>query len=629
MALEEIGVRTKSFIRPPKHVADCTLLIWGTMEQAYAAKRELEKWVRRAEGDTVVVNRFKDMPKIMSYTDKMRREHDRKMQAEALRQKYRKAPKDGVAFATMGSFLWPPEEDFRPDELLGPSYEAFDPIRTYCECYITFESRTSLFKVMSDKPQAVQDALRRIGFAVCEFTTRKGRPMEIYLVEPPTLMMARANVMLRPMATHDIGANADRADQSRVPVVPILIGTPLPQLELTQWAEKRPALLLANEKRIRSAILDCISSMRFYRGRVCMRVHFGIFALTQYRQPGKESSIPYEQFSKDMGWPETKGRLIEDLRATKDGEDLITRCRLATNIFKPADVLVPTLENVAPVYTAVFEFRHQDTGNVKLEVGMSKGFGTDGHYERSHTQWTRIEKSDPTRPSDETASPPLEVSMVRLHRCVVVENYETEALLNGDSGISWRLQISTENCVSESRITPAMKEFVESIQFEEPLTGVEAAARKPQMFKYMAKLPVRNFVQKTTWQYRLKKENAYIFEITRYDSFTESRSNAMAEDPSKVMRTRWGASLYNTAWDSTFSENASLILGEMAKWDPRLETFFPWSMSIGISEANAGFRDFLQKVDAVAEALDESGMGGPLRSCGGVGDEEVGRTLPA
>lgn len=23
MALEEIGVRTKSFIRPPKHVADC------------------------------------------------------------------------------------------------------------------------------------------------------------------------------------------------------------------------------------------------------------------------------------------------------------------------------------------------------------------------------------------------------------------------------------------------------------------------------------------------------------------------------------------------------------------------------------------------------------------------------
>ena len=75
------------------------------MEQAYAAKRELEKWVRRAEGDNVVANRFKDMPKIMSYTDKMRREHDRKMQAEALRQKYRKAPKDGVAFTTMVCLL--------------------------------------------------------------------------------------------------------------------------------------------------------------------------------------------------------------------------------------------------------------------------------------------------------------------------------------------------------------------------------------------------------------------------------------------------------------------------------------------------------------------------------------------
>lgn len=57
--------------------------------------------MRKAEGDSVVVTRFKEMPKIMSYTDKMKREHDRKMQAEALRQKFRKAPKDGVAFACM------------------------------------------------------------------------------------------------------------------------------------------------------------------------------------------------------------------------------------------------------------------------------------------------------------------------------------------------------------------------------------------------------------------------------------------------------------------------------------------------------------------------------------------------
>lgn len=102
----------------------------------------------------------------------------------------------------------------------------------------------------------------------------------------------------------------------------------------------------------------------------------------------------------------------------------MTRCCLANNKFKPADVLIPTLENVAPVYTAVFEFRHRDTGNVRLEVRMTKGFGTDSHYELSHKQWTRIEKLEPTRPSDETASPPLEVSMVRLHRCVIVDSYE-------------------------------------------------------------------------------------------------------------------------------------------------------------------------------------------------------------
>lgn len=102
----------------------------------------------------------------------------------------------------------------------------------------------------------------------------------------------------------------------------------------------------------------------------------------------------------------------------------MTRCCLATNIFRPADVLIPTLDDVAPVYTAVFDFRHQETGDVRLEVGMTKGFGTDSHYELSHKQWTRIEKSDPSRLSDESASLPLEVFMVRLHRCVVIHDHE-------------------------------------------------------------------------------------------------------------------------------------------------------------------------------------------------------------
>ena len=153
-----------------------------------------------------------------------------------------------------------------------------------------------------------------------------------------------------------------------------------------------------------------------------------------------------------------------------------------------------------------------------------------------------------------------------------------------------------------------MKDFAEGVQFNEPLVGVEVTARAPQVFKYLPKLPVDNFVQKTAWQYRLKNKNAYTFEITRYDSFSESRSSTTANKSSKFMRTYWGASLYNRTWDTTFSENASLVLGEMAKWDPTLKNFFPWSISTGIAEANAGFHDFLQNVEAVAEALEEIGV---------------------
>lgn len=155
-----------------------------------------------------------------------------------------------------------------------------------------------------------------------------------------------------------------------------------------------------------------------------------------------------------------------------------------------------------------------------------------------------------------------------------------------------------------------MRNFAESVQFNEPLAGTLVAARGPQVFKYLANLPVNNFVQKTAWQYRLKTENTCTLEITRYDSLSEARSNTTAKDPSKFMRTRWGASLYNRAWDTTLSENANLVLGEMANWNPTLQTFFPWGISTSLAEANAGFHKFLQNVDAVAAALEGSGVKG-------------------
>ena len=290
----------------------------------------------------------------------------------------------------------------------------------------------------------------------------------------------------------------------------------------------------------------------------------------------------------------------------------MTRCCLATDIFRPADALIPTLEEVAPVYTAMFEFRHQDTGHVRLEVGMTKGFGTDGHYEVSHKQWTRIEKPNQPRPGNDTASPPLEVFMVRLHRCVGADRLEIEAVLIMDSAISWKLQISVENNVSEIRITPAMKDFAESVQFNEPLALASVAATAQRLFKYGTNLAVDGSIQKTAWLYRLKNENAYTFEIARYDTFSGSYSNTTARTPSSSMTTRWGASLYSKAWDTTFSENASLVIGEMAKWNPALETFFPESILTGTSGANAGFHNFLQDVHAVAEVLDEKRVGGPL-----------------
>lgn len=93
----------------------------------------------------------------------------------------------------------------------------------------------------------------------------------------------------------------------------------------------------------------------------------------------------------------------------------------ANGIFAPADVLTTALEDVAPVYTARFEFDIPGTGRVQLEHEMGSP-GMEGLYEATHTLWTRI--SDKAE-----AAHPMEVFVIRLQGYVPPSHFTRPSVM--------------------------------------------------------------------------------------------------------------------------------------------------------------------------------------------------------
>ncbi len=169
------------------------------------------------------------------------------------------------------------------------------------QCHIIFDTESSMFKVLSNNPKAVQEALRRIRTTVFELGSRSNRPTRLYLLVPPTLATVKKQVDL-------IDSQSSVAGK---PVKPLLVGQCLSQEELGQWAQLRPKLLSANESCIQRAVIDSLSSVRYYRGHVRMRVHFGSFVLSVYKKPS-DSRHSLEEFMQMLRSSTTAGHLIKE-----------------------------------------------------------------------------------------------------------------------------------------------------------------------------------------------------------------------------------------------------------------------------------------------------------------------------
>lgn len=152
-----------------------------------------------------------------------------------------------------------------------------------------------------------------------------------------------------------------------------------------------------------------------------------------------------------------------------------------------------------------------------------------------------------------------------------------------------------------------MTSFADSVKLSKiPGTRTELTGHRVFTWEkgYLGVMQPTAFEQKTALKYRLARAFEWEFEIARYDSY----GNAQKENV--PVETNWGATLYNSYWDSVLTANSTLGIGEAAPWDPMLDTLFPCPSTSGIVDMRGveglhpGVTEFLKNVEVVTKFLD-------------------------
>ena len=87
----------------------------------------------------------------------------------------------------------------QPDKAFGSSHSALDFLRQHDSCFITFDRQLSVFKVLTndeDGLQNVQKVITRLRIAFCECAALSSMPLELYLVQPSTIGFGKTTVKM-------------------------------------------------------------------------------------------------------------------------------------------------------------------------------------------------------------------------------------------------------------------------------------------------------------------------------------------------------------------------------------------------------------------------------------------------
>jgi len=277
-----------------------TFGIWGGENAVKTTKRAIvaaiEEW--NAPKKSQRSSRF---AKLVSLTDKGRERAEREWRREVTRQRFRQRPPQDMSHGAIGLFHWP-TQNFRPEEVLGNSFEAIDPIRMSCKSYIIFDHERNGFQVLGGS-QGVQQALLRIRKTCFQIAARQIPTTRLYLLSPTERLMHATHVVLepyqRPTIAHDTSGGR-----------PAIMSSPRADGKGAGRGEVQ-ALNSAVEDRLRNVIVRTLPKLHYYRGQINLRFRLGRFLATLFKKP-KGDAYTVDEYEDMIGQSQFTGEVTRE-----------------------------------------------------------------------------------------------------------------------------------------------------------------------------------------------------------------------------------------------------------------------------------------------------------------------------
>ncbi|KAK3720392.1 hypothetical protein LTR37_003803 [Vermiconidia calcicola] len=556
-----------------------TFSIWGADEAVASTRRAIEGWVREwrtsiTGGKTARSARY---AKVVSLTPNLQERAEKAWKREVKKQRFRQYPPPGMAFGAIGSFHWPVLE-YRPEEVLGMSYEALDPIRMDCSCYVVYRPERSLFQILGSGKD-VQEGLLRIRKTCFQIAARQIQPARLYLLHWPDAISVPSHVCLEPYhyptATMD-GLPGDGKTGN------------LPRGHGEQDDASRPEKQTGlNEERIRTVLLRTLPKLHYYRGNIQMRVRLGRFLAKQFKMPkdGRYTLDEYESMTRESAFT---GHVTQELGDQEIEQHALVTLQGADRLLTPQDAITYDLADIKPVYSAVFIFA-EEAGDLRLTVTWEEtqdAGSSTATFELVSRKWARLERDTVS------LSPIVDVCLKDLM-----------------SGFAWQFDIQAAQAVNESRLSEKLLDFSQSIK----INAVEARKASPDKLFVIHKAFVghlKSIQQRISYRYGIFGSD-YTLELTRFQGRTFQPRRSLIEPPKEVAvyEPRWSLDVYRLEWDKEFTNNERLAIGESADWRHDVDTWFPediTSDSRSEDAGGAGFAQLMEKLRRVGKLMKDS-----------------------
>ena len=264
-------------------------------------------------------------------------------------------------------------------------------------------------------------------------------------------------------------------------------------------------------------------------------------------------------------------------------EALLLALQAAKDLITPSDATIADLSDVKPVYSAIFTFA-DEAGDLRLTVEWHEAhdaFNNSANLEEISKKWTRLERDNGTPTSL------LDVSLTDLN-----------------SGTAWQFDILASQAADEAKLPQQLITFARNLRIDPALAKKQSADRI--FVRYNPFATLRSIQQRISYRYTIANSD-FKLELSRLqDRNYPSRSTSSPSGMPTVYEPRWSLSVYRTEWDTMFTQNERLPIGESTTWKDDVVTWFPYDVGPGASsvgeDEGQGWEQMVDKLGRI-EAL--------------------------